>query len=34
VNAALLRNTIVNHVEQMKIKQKYKPVRSNMSTEE
>jgi len=34
VNAALLRNTIVNHVEQMKIKQKYKPARSNMSTEE
>ena len=34
VNASLLRNTFVNHVEQMKNKQKYKPARSNTSTEE
>ena len=33
VNAALLRNSIVSHIEQMKSKQKYRPAKSNMSVE-
>jgi len=34
VNAALLRNSVVSHIEQMKSKQKYRPAKSNMSVEE
>ena len=33
VNAALLRNSVVSHIEQMKSKQKYRPAKSNMSVE-
>ena len=34
VNAALLRNTVHTHIEKMKVKQKYKPAKSNLSSEE
>ena len=31
VNAALIRNTVITHTEKMKVKQSYKPTRSNLS---
>ena len=34
VNAALIRNTVITHIEKMKVKQSYKPTRSNLSPDE
>ena len=34
LNTALLRNTVHTHIEKMKVKQKYKPAKSNLSSEE
>ena len=34
VNAALLRHTVINHIEKMKAQQKFKPPRSNLSPAE
>ena len=34
VNTALLRNTVLTQIEKMKVQQKYKPAKSNLSSEE
>ena len=34
INAALLRHTVINHIEKMKAQQAYKPTKSNLSPAE